>query len=478
MSANDPQRLSDSTVSCSLRRFVLATTAVALACVATTASFAEEPAAPLRAADLSTLQMRCGSAEPADESFASVRQHSLAGAEVLAFEEHRLFIHAVAALPTRDGDRRTIRRFFLLKPSTIVVEELSPASNEPVRVLRTGAEPSIEAARFSVKEADSRIFGETFLPEDAVLRAVSQAGEDDSTREFGIEATSANTPSPTRVLHVFDVAPAGRTGAIARQEITVADDGRVDLTIADGGHVFRLFLPADGTRAGRIEVSDVDGKRLLPRRLLASGIMPHGSQGARLLERWDAPYRGERMPGWDVGRPSSYLVKAVEDGTLKPGRAIVFGCGTGTNAIYLAENGFEVTGVDVAPTALTLAREKAQKAGVQIRWMVADVLALPEMEPFDLVFDRGCYHHVRRYNAAGFVRAVERLSKPGTQALILAGNANEDRHYGPPRVKEEELRGDFSASFDFQWLREIRFESTDPNAKGPLAWSALLRKTD
>ncbi|HUT14499.1 MAG TPA: hypothetical protein VMY42_28695, partial [Thermoguttaceae bacterium] len=108
---------------------------------------------------------------------------------------------------------------------------------------------------------------------------------------------------------------------------------------------------------------------------------------------------------------------------------------------------------------------------------VADVLNLPEnLGPVDFIFDRGCYHGVRRSNAAGYVETVRRLSQPGTHLLILAGNAHEERQYGPPRVREEELRGDFSASFDFQWLREIRFDSADPNATGAMAWSAMLRR--
>jgi hypothetical protein len=60
--------------------------------------------------------------------------------------------------------------------------------------------------------------------------------------------------------------------------------------------------------------------------------------------------------------------------------------------------------------------------------------------------------------------------------LILAGNANEERHYGPPRVKEEEIRGDFSAEFDFEWLRETNFDTRTAGEKGALAWSIMLRR--
>ena len=79
----------------------------------------------------------------------------------------------------------------------------------------------------------------------------------------------------------------------------------------------------------------------------------------------------------------------------------------------------------------------------------------------------------------GYAQALTRLSTPGTHVLILAGNANEERHYGPPRVKEEDLRGDFSSKFEFVWLKTVRFDSVDPQQQGALAWSALLgRKAD
>jgi SAM-dependent methyltransferase len=156
------------------------------------------------------------------------------------------------------------------------------------------------------------------------------------------------------------------------------------------------------------------------------------------------------------------------------------GCGTGTNAIYLAKKGFDVTALDLAPTALVRAEKKARQADVRVRWVLADVLAPPDLKPFDLIFDRGCYHGVRRHDAAGYVESVRRLTHEGSLVLILAGNANEPPpHRGPPRVKEEEVRADFSKRFDVSRLEETRFDSTNPETEGPWAWSILLqRKAD
>lgn len=250
-----------------------------------------------------------------------------------------------------------------------------------------------------------------------------------------------------------------------------------DVAITEGDRTFHLALPLDLRETARITVKPTDGDTILLNRRLPAGVMPFGQEGMRLIERWDSRYRGDSRPAWDKGFPSSHLKAAVEGGVIKPGRAVVLGCGTGTNAIYLAKKGFDVTAIDIAPTALNLAEEKAEKADVKVRWLLASVLAPPaDLKKFDFIFDRGCYHGVRRNNAEAYVRTVKRLSRPGTNILVLAGNANEERHYGPPRVKEEELRGDFSSAFDFVRLDTVHFDSVDPNQKGALAWSVLLRR--
>ena len=136
-----------------------------------------------------------------------------------------------------------------------------------------------------------------------------------------------------------------------------------------------------------------------------------------------------------------------------------------------------MTAIDIAPTALAVAAEKAKAAGRRSPGSWPMCFAPPKLPPADLIYDRGCYHVVRRGNAAEYVAAVKQLTKPGSRVLIQAGNANEPPpHYGPPRVKEKEIRADFSDAFDFEWLRETRFDSTDPNRAGAWAWSILLRR--
>jgi SAM-dependent methyltransferase len=223
--------------------------------------------------------------------------------------------------------------------------------------------------------------------------------------------------------------------------------------------------------AGHLEVREAGGKVLVSRRPLPSGILPHGPEAVRLLERWDRAYRDGRRPPWDLGAPAAELRKAVEEGTIRPGHALEVGCGSGTDAVYLASQGFKVTAVDIAPTALAIAEAKARTAGVRVEWLLADVLALPDIGPFDFVYDRGCYHNVRYVDAAGFIEGLRRVSRPGTRCLILSLNRS-----GPPGVTEERMRGDFARGFEVEWLRPADIGAGPPGPKKPNAWSLLLRR--
>jgi SAM-dependent methyltransferase len=192
---------------------------------------------------------------------------------------------------------------------------------------------------------------------------------------------------------------------------------------------------------------------------------------------WDQKYRQGDSP-WDTGQPSSELIRVVAAESIRPCRAIELGCGTGTNAVWLAQNSFEVTAVDLSPLALERARQRTAGAGVQVRLLAADVLN-PSQElggPFDFFFDRGCYHVVRRVSAARYVQTLLGITRPGSIGLVLAGNAREAHSPGPPVVTAEEIHGEWGAGFSMQWLREFRFDQPVGSDVQPLAWSCFLKR--
>ena len=380
--------------------------------------------------------------------------------KITAYEEHPHFVYIGGK--NASGERRVI----FCKPSTFVIDDHARPGDSWRLVCAD--EPKVTEGRFTVTSGKAVVTGLSLLPDIAVKPARAKP-------KHVVEVVRTAARVSGRFIHVIHVGAKGADVPKPKFAQNRKDDSAtVELTL--GERVFTLNLPASD-ESGRIGVSQADGKKLLAGRLLPAGIMPHGAKGVRMLDGWDSTYRRTRLPGWDVGRPASELKRLIESGAVKPGRALVLGCGTGTNAVYLASKGFKVTGVDVAPSALTFAEKQADKAKVKVRWLVADAVAVPDIGPFDFIFDRGCYHHVQKYNAAGFAKTVSRLTGEGALFLLLAGNANESRHYGPPRVKQTQIVTDFSATFAIQAMCEMRFEGRDPKRKGgPLAWSVLLRR--
>ncbi|QGJ70542.1 Class I SAM-dependent methyltransferase [Planctomycetales bacterium 10988] len=192
---------------------------------------------------------------------------------------------------------------------------------------------------------------------------------------------------------------------------------------------------------------------------------------------WEERYTSGDTP-WDSGKVSSELERVLQSGAIPAGRALEFGCGTGTNALYLTEAGFQTTGIDLSENAIQLALKKAKEAGKTVEFRKGDVCNF-EMsgEPYDFLFDRGCYHCVRTEDLAGYLKTLRSVSKPGTYFLLLAGNAEEPYEEGPPVVSEEELLTELGGLFTFLELERFRF--FHPAGIRPLGWAALMvRKED
>jgi SAM-dependent methyltransferase len=194
---------------------------------------------------------------------------------------------------------------------------------------------------------------------------------------------------------------------------------------------------------------------------------------------WNERYRSGDTP-WDTGRPSSELQRVLAEENVPAGRAIDLGCGTGANTVWLAQQGFDVTGVDISPLAIERATARAQVAGANCRFLIADLRNPPSelSGPFDFLFDRGCYHVLRRTGVQAYRRALEGITRPGTIGLVLAGNAREPHTPGPPVVSEEEIRSELGSLFEIVRLREFRFDQHENEAVAFLGWSCLVRRPE
>jgi SAM-dependent methyltransferase len=126
-----------------------------------------------------------------------------------------------------------------------------------------------------------------------------------------------------------------------------------------------------------------------------------------------------RKPVWDTGISPPELMEFIQE--HPPGRALDLGCGSGTNAITLAQNGWQVVGVDYVGRAIRKARDKARKAGLEIIFHVDDVTRLDKVYgSFDLILDIGCLHGLSSADKTAYAHNLERLLAPGGVFLLYA----------------------------------------------------------
>jgi len=193
--------------------------------------------------------------------------------------------------------------------------------------------------------------------------------------------------------------------------------------------------------------------------------MPHPS--------WNESYASGQPP-WDTGQPEPLLVEFVTSSVITPGPTLEVGAGTGTNAIWMAERGFDVLGVDVAPLAIERARAKMEGRALPCSFAALDFLAAPPPGgPFNFVFDRGCFHVFDEPDERQrFAARVAAALAPGGLWLSLIGSTEgPPREVGPPRRSAVEVTLAIEPVLEVVELRSAEFRSHNTNA-----WFCLSRQ--
>ena len=148
----------------------------------------------------------------------------------------------------------------------------------------------------------------------------------------------------------------------------------------------------------------------------------------------------EEIP-WNIEEPPEAMVALIESGTVKPCRAIDFGCGTGNYSLYLAGKGFDVTGVDVSPTAIEIAQKNAAKNGVKCAFIAADVLGdLEDLKgTFDFAYDWALLHHLFPEQRKKYVKNVHGKLSPHGRYLSLCFGEDDPQFGGSGKYRETPL---------------------------------------
>lgn len=149
-----------------------------------------------------------------------------------------------------------------------------------------------------------------------------------------------------------------------------------------------------------------------------------------LLRRLQFQYWYFSQPPWDTGISPPELLEFIRD--HQPGRALDMGCGTGTNVITLAKAGWQVTGVDFAPRAIQLAKQKIKNAGIQATVAVNDATKLSGITgPFDFVLDLGCFHGISKDGQGRYLKQLDHVLGPNGFWLMYGFFKPDPLHSGP-----------------------------------------------
>lgn len=190
---------------------------------------------------------------------------------------------------------------------------------------------------------------------------------------------------------------------------------------------------------------------------------------------WDEAYKGK--PPWDVDHPQSAFEDLVKSGEIKPGRALDIGCGRGENAIMLAMNGCEVTGIDIVKNAISDAKKKAIERHVKVKFVLGNVLQMDLLftkGEFDIVIDSGLFHTMTDEERPIFAWQVHRVLKKGGKYFMLCFFDKEPDEYGPRRVSKAEIETTFTPLFNIIYIKDAAFDSRfGPGSKKAYLLSAV-----
>jgi cyclopropane fatty-acyl-phospholipid synthase-like methyltransferase len=191
------------------------------------------------------------------------------------------------------------------------------------------------------------------------------------------------------------------------------------------------------------------------------------------MDFFDSAYRG--TPPWDIGRPQKEFTELVRRGEIT-GSVLDIGCGSGDNALFFAQEGFDVWGIDSSPLAIQKAREKGAQRGLTAHFLVLNTLELTKLNrTFDTATDSGLFHTLSDEDRPLFVKNLAAILSPTGNYFMLCFSDKEPAGYGPRRITEQEIRETFSDGWSINYIRPATFEN-NTRAQGPRAWLSSISK--
>jgi SAM-dependent methyltransferase len=190
---------------------------------------------------------------------------------------------------------------------------------------------------------------------------------------------------------------------------------------------------------------------------------------------WDERYAADQV--WS-GDPNPHLVTYAS--LLRSGTALDFGSGEGADAIWLAQQGWQVTGIDISPVALEGAATRAKRVGLEVTWRLADALEWSARATYDLVSAQ--FMHLPRPSVVRLHHELAASVAPGG-TLLIVGHHPADARHSHEEAEFEDIRftaEDVAASLDpADWdsidALQLERDWIDRDGRPAVAVDAVLR---
>jgi methyl halide transferase len=191
---------------------------------------------------------------------------------------------------------------------------------------------------------------------------------------------------------------------------------------------------------------------------------------------WNERYKARDL-SWDTNVPDENLVRLINSKIVSPCKTLEIGCGTGTNSLWLARQGFSILGVDISQEAVDLANRKKENQSLLCDFAQMDFLrdeSLPQS--FDFVFDRGCFHVFdQEKERILFARQVSRVLRTNGSWVSLVGSTEGSRRdAGPPRRTAIDVVKAIEPYLEILELRSVLFQTNSPSAVR--AWLCIAKQ--
>jgi cyclopropane fatty-acyl-phospholipid synthase-like methyltransferase len=198
------------------------------------------------------------------------------------------------------------------------------------------------------------------------------------------------------------------------------------------------------------------------------------SAGQPYDRAFDDAYIG--VPPWDIGRPQPEVLAVADAGSFRS-PVLDAGCGTGENAMALAERGLDVLGIDASPRAIGKAMDKVRDRGLErVDFLVADVFGVGGLgRTFASALDCGLFHVLDDHERPVYAASLHDAIDAGGVLHLLCFSDAEPPGWGPRRVGESELRSTFSSGWEVLEIVPTIFE-TNLGSGHVQAWRASIAR--